>query len=68
MERLLVTNEIEELLMLRRGCATRMAKAGLIPHVILPDGSIRFDPSAIQRWLAERSVPEFAAAGDGVKN
>lgn len=36
-----------------RGWANRQARAGRIPHILLPDGQIRFDPALIESWLAK---------------
>jgi len=39
--------ELDELLGYRCGRAVRLAQAGKLPCVILPDSEIRFDPDAI---------------------
>ncbi len=36
-----------------RGRSARLARKGLIPHVKLPDGEIRFDPEVIDEWLRQ---------------
>ena len=48
--------DLDRRLSYRRGRSARLARKGLIPHVLLPDGEIRFDPEVIDKWLAELSV------------
>jgi hypothetical protein len=38
------------------GRSVRLARRGLIPHVRLPDGEIRFDREVIAKWLREHTV------------
>lgn len=47
------------------GRSARLARRGLIPHVALPDGEIRFDPAIIEPWLRERAtaMPESRPIG-----
>ena len=40
------------------GRATKLAKAGLIPHLILPDGEIRFDEAEIEALLKHHQGKE----------
>lgn len=58
---LLIPIEVDQILRLRPGKSERLAKRGKLPHVSLPDGSIRFRPSDIERIIA--SVDESAAEG-----
>jgi len=51
MVKLLKAIEVDELLRYSAGKTLRLAKAGKIPFVRLPDGSIRFEESAIQKIL-----------------
>lgn len=40
----------------------RWAKKGLVPHVVLPSGQIRFRPDHLDAFLRERTAdPESAA-------
>ena len=55
---LLTPGELDERLSYPSGRSARLARRGLIPHVVLPDSEIRFDPDAINEWLRENSAPE----------
>ena len=35
----------------------RLAKAGAVPHVALPDGEIRFDADDLDAWVAQHKRP-----------
>ncbi len=61
MEMLLVPDEVDELFRYPSGRAQRLARRGLIPHIKLPDGEIRFEPDVMDRLLAE-SRSESACA------
>lgn len=50
---LLTPRDVDRRLIYPAGRAQRLAKAGLLPHIVLPDGSIRFDQADIERLLAE---------------
>ena len=52
---LLFPSEVDERLRYPRGRSARLARRGLIPCVKLPDGEIRFDPDALERWLRDRT-------------
>lgn len=45
--------ELDSRLRYPSGRSLRMARRGQIPHVLLPDGEIRFDVKVIDEWLAE---------------
>lgn len=49
--RLLTARELERILRYSPGHATRLAKAGKLPYLILPDGEVRFDETEIERLL-----------------
>ena len=51
LQRLIPPSEIDSLLRLPRGRAKRLAIKGEIPHILLPDGEVRFDPEEMQNWL-----------------
>lgn len=63
MDNLLTPEVMDKVLRYPGGRSARMARKGLIPHLILPDGEIRFDPDVIEKWLAELAEPAPAAAG-----
>ena len=52
---LITPNEADKLLRYPQGRAKRFARRGLIPHIVLPDGEIRFDPAVLQDWLSARA-------------
>ena len=51
-ERLLTPDEVDKLLRYPRGRSARLARAGRLPSIALPDGELRFDPEAIERMIA----------------
>jgi predicted site-specific integrase-resolvase len=55
---ILLPREVDELLRYPRGRSLKLAKAGKIPFITLPDGEIRFDESEVARLLD----PHFAVA------
>jgi hypothetical protein len=36
----------------------RMAKRKEVPHVVLPDGEIRFRASDLQDWVSRHTIPK----------
>lgn len=48
-------SELDSRLRYPAGRSLRLARKGLIPHVKLPDGEIRFDAGVVEQWLRERS-------------
>lgn len=58
----LTTRELESLLNYPRGRAMRLVRAGGVPHVVLPDGSVRFLRSEIMDWLRSLSTTRPAQA------
>ena len=64
---LMKPSQVDSLLRYPSGRSQRLARKGLIPHVELPDGEIRFDPEVIHDWIADRSRPgkEAGNAPDG---
>ncbi|MGI4828270.1 MAG: helix-turn-helix domain-containing protein [Janthinobacterium lividum] len=53
---LLTSTEVMTLLRVNRATLCRYCRAGLIPHLRMPDFSYRFDPSALTIWIKERSI------------
>jgi len=49
-------SELDSRLRYPSGRSARLARKGLIPHIRLPDGEIRFDPDAVEKWLHERTL------------
>lgn len=60
MGKLLMPDEVDRLFRYPRGRAARLARAGKIPFIKLPDGAVRFDPAVIAR-LIEPAVPPASA-------
>jgi len=52
----LTPEDVDRLLKLPDGKAARMARRGLLPALILPDKSIRFDSKRLQAFLEEAST------------
>jgi predicted site-specific integrase-resolvase len=63
MQKLLKATEVDELLRYAAGRTLKLAKAGKIAFVCLPDGAIRFDEQEIQRILQGRSRQTLLGAG-----
>ncbi len=55
---LLKPKQIDRILQWPFGKTLRLAKQGKIPHIILPDGQIRFDSKDIDRLLDQRRKEE----------
>ena len=53
--------EVDLLLRYPTGRAGRLAKAGKLPHVLLPDGEIRFVESEIEALLKHHQGKECVA-------
>lgn len=55
---LLTSGEAAERLRMLRSRVVRLARAGVIPHVALPDGEIRFDADELDAWVSRhRQLP-----------
>lgn len=59
---LLTPKDVDAILRYPNGRAARLARADKLPHIVLPDGEIRFDRHQIEKLLS----PE--AAGEAVHN
>ncbi len=55
--------EVEERLGWPNGRATKFARAGKLPHIVLPDGGIRFDWPEIEATLQRVAVRDDAESG-----
>ena len=51
--RLLTPDELDRLLRYVPGRSERLARRGKLPHVLLPDGDVRFDAEIVERLIAE---------------
>ena len=60
--RILTDGEAAELLCMIPARLVRLAKAGKVPCVILPDGELRFDARDLWTWVAEHKRPVQAEA------
>jgi excisionase family DNA binding protein len=52
---LLTPREVADLLQVRPSFVYRLAREDRIPHVRLGERYVRFDATALERWIAERS-------------
>ena len=69
MEQLLTSEALDKVLRYPGGRSARMARKGLIPHIRLPDGEIRFDAEQIEAWLGQHSSTASAPDHeDGVRD
>jgi excisionase family DNA binding protein len=50
-EILLTDSEAAELLRILRTRLVKLARRGIVPHVLLPDGEIRFSRSDLVEWV-----------------
>ena len=64
MRTLLVPREVDDLLRYRAGRSARLARAGKLPHVVLPDGEIRFFQHEIDELLTAAREPSREASRD----
>ena len=55
---LLTSREVDRLLRYPHGRASRLARAGLLPAVVLPDGELRFERQAVLDALAKLPIRE----------
>jgi predicted DNA-binding transcriptional regulator AlpA len=55
---MLTSSEVMALLRINRATLCRYCRSSIIPHphTRMPDASYRFDPNAIQTWIAQRTV------------
>jgi predicted site-specific integrase-resolvase len=60
---LLIAREVERLFRWPRGRALRLARSGSLPHVVLPDGEIRFPEDSIER-IARGEKPATEGSTD----
>jgi predicted site-specific integrase-resolvase len=58
--RLFTSIQVNRILNLPRGSCQKMAKKGLIPHFVLPNGEIRFSSEHIQKILEAATRPKDA--------
>ena len=55
-------NSLAERTNLAPGTLRRLVSAGTLPHLRIGPRTVRFDPDAIDAWLASRSAASDAAA------
>lgn len=51
MKTLLMPAQVDRILRYPRGRSARLARQGRLPHILLPDGEIRFDQAEIDKLL-----------------
>jgi hypothetical protein len=55
---LLTPHELDAVLRFPRGKSAKLARAGKIPHLVLPNGEVRFDTVEVERFLREGAAVE----------
>jgi hypothetical protein len=58
MRTLLTPRDVDRLFRYPSGRAARLARAGRIPFIRLPDGEIRFDQAEIERLISSAISPD----------
>jgi predicted site-specific integrase-resolvase len=58
---LLTPRELDRLLRYPRGRSMKLARAGKLPHIVLPDGEVRFDEDEITALLKQPKSEQEAA-------
>jgi hypothetical protein len=59
---LLTDGEAATLLRMLPTRLAKLARAGGVPHVLLPDGELRFDRADLERWIADHKRAAQGAA------
>ena len=68
MEQLSTPEEIDSLLRWPLGKAERLARRGMLPHILLPDGkTIRFNRAEVEALVKRVPVTRDAGAGGGAE-
>ncbi len=62
MKALLTPRDVDAILRYPNGRAARLARAGLIPSIRLPDGEIRFNPEVVERLASADANRESGKA------
>lgn len=55
---LLTEIDVADLLKIPTRHVRRYVREGTIPHVVLPNGDVRFLISELERWIAQRKHPQ----------
>ena len=63
MANLLTTHDLDRKLGFPKGRSARLLKRGLLPRVVLPDGTVRFDEDEIDRCIREEWCEPAETAG-----
>ena len=61
MSTLFLPREVDDLLRYRAGRPLRLAKTGKLPHIVLPDGEVRFLQHEIEQVLTAARGPSREA-------
>ena len=64
MSTLLMPREVDRLLRYPRGRSLRLARSGKLPHVVLPDGEVRFIEHEIEGLLTAARGPSRGPSCD----
>lgn len=63
MSKLLMPGEVDRILRYPMGRSQRLARRGKFPHVLLPDGSVRFKEEEIQKLIGGEASPPPSSKG-----
>lgn len=61
---LLIPRQVDQLLRYPRGRSMKLAKAGKLPHVTLPDGEVRFLEAEIEQLILKCATAASVAPSD----
>lgn len=56
-EKLIDADDAGRVLLLSARKVRTLARNGQLPHVILPNGELRFDPADLVAWIEQRKRP-----------
>ena len=59
---LLSDDEAAKVLRMLPSRLKRLAKAGQVPHILLPDGELRFEFTELAEWIARHRVADKETA------
>ena len=57
LNQILSAGEAADRIRMLRSRVLRLARAGVVPHIALPDGEIRFDRDDLDAWVAKHKQP-----------
>jgi hypothetical protein len=61
--RYLIPGEVASILRMPPSRVSRLARGGVIPHFVLPDGELLFDEEEVRAWLQRNRGPRDQRKG-----